>query len=297
MRLHALHAAIVALVVFTATLLPVLFVTDDAHSVLAHEPPRGAAYRFDSLSALDPAADALVIVAPSVGYESAEIEQLSRFLRAGGRVLLADGGGVARQLVTQLGSGLDLTGISVYTPGFSGTPDQIVTLSTGAVALPSEVVLTRPVTVSGGIPVLVTPELAWHDLNGNGRPDLGEPLAPAAVAALAGLGGGELLVVGHPDAVLRGDALTDALLAWASDDGARRLVFDEAHRARSDPLAFNALLATRLGAMASTAILMGVLGVGAFVALGPRWSARPSPPAKVRVDDALLREALLELEQ
>lgn len=310
------HAALVALALVALVLLPAFFLASEPGSALAGRVARfeaGASPRFEvagvdasfffgDVPALDPSRDALLVVAPRVGYSDAEVLALASFVERGGRLLVADDGGVARDLLARLGLGVESTTSAVYSPGFATDPARLVTLSTGVVpGLAAEVVLTRPVVVRGGDPVLLSPDLAWLDLNDDGSPDVGEPLAPAVLAARTRAGAGELLVVGDPDAVSAdapgsARALVDWLVA-----GERRLVVDEGHRVASDPLGLNALLAGAQGPVVGTGILILTLALGAFVVLGPRLvrgeRKRKRAPLAARHPSALVAEVLGELKR
>ena len=286
-RFLALSAAGLLLAV---TVLPVYALTLDARSGLAPALSQGQVVTTRGLPArsevagvpvtlvfargfaLDPSTDALLIVAPSVGYTDDEVLALRGFMSSGGRLLVADDRGVGVDLLARLAVGVALTSTVVYSPAFEGDPDRLVTLSTGAEpSFPAEVILSRPALVEGGEPLLLAPELAWLDLNDNGRPDLQEPLRSGALAARAPVGRGELVVVGDGD-VFEGSQveLSRVLLASLGEDGARQVVVDEAHRALSDPVGTNDLLAGRLGALPATGILMLSLAVAAAAAFLPR---------------------------
>lgn len=246
----------------------------------------------------DPERDALLIVTPSVGYRDAEVIALRGFLAAGGRVLLADDHGVGENLLARLAVGVSSSGTPVYSPGFDVDPDRLVTLSTAAVpGLPAEVVLTRPVLLAGGEPILRAPDLAWLDVNDNGRPDLGEPLRSGALAVRAPVGKGELIVIGDPDVFgAAHEATARALLVALGEDGARRILVDESHRALSDPLGANAVLAGGMGALAATGILMLTVVVAAAAVLRPRVRRVAPVRAPLRARGETIRDVLEELE-
>lgn len=296
--LRPFHAAGIALLVVLALVAPALVVADrvEAIDAFAGAAGRERTLRFSPLAELDPAGG-LVLLAPQVGYSADEVRAVRSFLDAGGRVLLADDVGAGRDLLAALGVGITTTGARVYTPGFEERPDRIVAEHTGALAgWPEEVVTTRPVEVVGGIPLLVTPELAWADLNDNGRPDLDEPVRQTVVAALQPVGRGLLVVVGDPD-LARADEVGVALLRAVAPEGSR-LEFDLGHTRLVDPFGVASVLAGRASVATGTAILMLAAGIAALAVLAPRLvgarraRARTAPKALDRVS----REALAELE-
>lgn len=282
------------------TLDPKSGVAPGAHVSLAGGAPRVAGVpvevSFARDVAPDPASDALLVVTPSVGYRDAEVLALRGYLAQGGRLLLADDRGVGADLLARLAVGVSSSTTPVYSPVFVDAPDRLVTLSTGALpGLPPEVVLSRPVLLTGGEPILRAPDLAWLDENDNGRPDLAEPLRSGALAVRAPVGEGEIFVVGDPD-VMADEATTRALLAALGEDGARRILVDESHRALSDPLGVNALLAGGMGAVAATGILMLTVALAAAVVLRPRVRRVEPARAPVRARSSAIRDALEELE-
>lgn len=231
--------------------------------------------RMNALADLDPGQHALLVVAPRAAFPEDDIIALSGFLAAGGRALVAADTGAGIDLVQRLDLGVTLTDVRVYSPDFSQDPRRIVARSTGVIdAMPDEVTLDRPVLVQGGHSVLLPPDLAWEDHNGNGLPDLDEPLANGSFAALAPLAEGALLVVGDPGAVAAGTPTHAPLLSWLDGGGARTLVLDASHGALSDPLGVGPAAGWRIPFLASIGILIVAIGVGAFVVLAPRLRRR-----------------------
>lgn len=249
---------------------------------------------------LDPVRDALVIDAPAVGYTAEEALAIRAFVREGGHLLVVGDRGAGKELLDALDVGIRLSGVSLYSPVFDGSPDRMIARSTGRIAaLPAEIIVTRPVAVMGGEGVLLAPEPTWEDVNDNEKPDLEERVVSAAVAAVATFGEGGVLVVGDRDALDDlGAPAPQAFLRWVTD-GDRRLVIDEAHRTRSDPFSAHSVLSGNAGPVVGTAIFITALAVGASVVLAPRLRATPkkrvSRPGK-DMDPRDVREVLSELD-
>lgn len=293
-RWSPVHGAFLALVLLLAGAAPLLLLAEPpstlATGALASDglPPRvhlagrDASVRFAGLAGLDPRTEALLIVSPRSAFSEDDVRDLHAFLASGGRVLLAVDGTIGRELLEDLSLGVQLSGSRVYSPSFRDDPGHILARSTGRVpALPSEVVLTRPLLLRGGDAILRPPALAWEDLNANGRPDLDEPAATGSLATEVAAGDGILVVVGDPDAVLDAADVAGPLLDHVTQG--RRLVVDESHRPRSDPLTTNGLLAGKAAAWGTTGILMTSLAVGASIVLRPRVQAREAA-RKARAD-------------
>lgn len=258
---------------------------------------------FDDFSTLDPDTEALLILEPSVGYSAEDLRSLRAFLDRGGRVLIADDGGIGVDALRRLDLGIALQNTSVYSPSFEKDPRRILSRHSGLViGLPTEVTLTQPVLVTGGTPLLLAPPLSWIDQNSNQRPELGEILTEGAFAAWVEVGDGLLIVVGDPDALARASpASAGPFLDLLTLLGRRTVVLDEAHRGFSDPLSANALLAGRPSPAAAIGILMTTAAVAAFMVLAPRLKPRPKPrraAAQVRgVDPHVLSQVLTELQR
>ncbi len=304
MQFRAFHAAALAAILLVVVMSPALLLNDrlDEDRDLASVARRDHGFVFSRFDKLDPAREAVVLRAPQVGFAPEEVRVLRNFLAEGGGLLLVDDVGSGRDLLIRLGVGIQTTSARVFTPGFEGTPERIVSVSSGAlVGLPAEVVVSRPVAVLGGTPLLVTPELAWLDLNDNSRADLGEPLSVTVLAAIQTYGRGTLVVVGDPD-ILGPSAppeIKRVLLQAVAPEGTR-LVFDEAHGRFSDPLALNSIFTGRLGATQQTVILILGLVLGALAVLAPRVIASRRRRAPVRIsgpDARIAREALAELDR
>lgn len=230
--------------------------------------------RHGPLGDLDPATDALLIVAPRLSYDDAEVQRLTAFLTAGGRALIADDVGSGRALVAALQLRVEISADGVFSSSYDRTPAFPLATSTGAVSgMPDETVLSRPRIVLGaGETVLATHPFTWTDRDHDLRPALDEPRGSVALARLVPVGRGQLLVLGDPDLLTPGgDALADgagtALWEWLADD--RRILIDEGHRARSDPVGIAPVLA---GArpIAIVAVALGVGVASAWALLGVR---------------------------
>jgi hypothetical protein len=204
----------------------------------------------------------LIVVEPQRGFTAAEVAGLRDFVASGGIALLAGSSPSLAELLERLDAGITLGG-ALYSPGFHARA--AFPLASG---LGGDWVLTRPRAVIGGQPLLTT-GLAWSDLNGDGQPQLGEPVAAFAVAATQPLGQGQLVVVGSPSPMVRDgwDAGPGpALLASVLPAGAPGVVVDESHRLALDPLGI-------AGAMTGDASGWAVpIGLGVVVAI---WVLRP----------------------
>lgn len=293
------HALLVALIMGLLVLSVPLSVRPAPYSMY-NPGPAGIAATLDGLEArslhgplagLDPREDALLVVAPRLGYDAGEVQRFRAFLEAGGRALVADSGGMGRLLVQGLGIGADLREAAVFSTSYAKQPAYPLAEDQGVLpGMPERVVLTGPVAVQGpGDAVLAAHPYSWLDLDNDLEPDLGEPRGPWPLAMRFEVGLGEVIVVGDPDLLTAAGAATggsaeaaEALLLWLS--AGRSLVVDEGHRAQADPIGMAPVLAgaapVRL-ALATLAVLAGAVGVGLRVRIRRirprRRRSRPTP--------------------
>lgn len=314
--IRPLHAVSLSAVLLAALWVsPIALLLDPSRASL-HEPPsivpaarfplelnaggHAARISFVRLDPLDPEREAVLVVAPERAYNDEEARALLGFLLAGGRVLVADDRGVGADLLARIGGGVELTSTHLYSPSFANDPKRLLARNAGRLpGLAADVELTWPVLVRGGDPVLLAPELSWQDLNQNGRPDLGEPLATGALASSAAVGRGELIVVGDPDVFLSGsNPARQPLLDYLAGPASRTLVLDEGHHGLRDPLGLNILTGGAERAAIRTGILITTIAVGAFVVLGPRLSPRPSRSrGRLGADPRVVAEMVEELDR
>lgn len=302
-----LLAAVFAGPLFALAVAPEGSVAHNLHAPAAALPPdvrlegRPSRLLFGSFASLDPARDAVLVLRPLAAYSSSDARDALEFLRAGGRILVADDHSVGATFVRDLGVGVELSDAHVYSPDFQNDAGDLVCRSTGVVAgMPAQIVLTHPVVVHGGTPLVVAPPLSWEDRNDNRRPDLDEPLLSGSLAASVPVGAGELIVVGDSALLAARSQSRDAFLDHLARDG-RSIVVDAGHEAQSNPLGTNALLGGRLGVASASGILIVTVAITAFVVLGPRLQAMRRPAARLGpvhgVSRAVLSDMLQELDR
>jgi hypothetical protein len=205
------------------------------------------------------ASDALAIIGPRLPYSKAEAVQVRDFLTAGGRVLLADDVGTGRSLLAALDIGVAI-GDGVTSISYDRAPAFPIVASTGALALPAEMALSRPHVVLGaGVPVLRAHPYSWLDR------------------------AGEILIVGDPDLVTpAGSRLApgaaEVLWQWLADG--RDVVFDEGHRARTDPVGVAPVLSGEAG---GRVVLVSAIGVAVALWIGFRIRIERQEPPRRRV--------------
>jgi len=146
----------------------------------------------------------LLILAPDTGFTTADIQSLRVFLENGNSVLVADESGASNSLLMKLGSGMVLQKVSSLTSldrEFM-SPEIIIVYSTDeddpVLEDVSSVVLNRPSVLTGGVPLIVTSEFTWIDLNGDWWVHRDEIMQTYTVFAKEDLSGGELYLLTDP---------------------------------------------------------------------------------------------------
>ncbi len=249
------------------------------------------------LDGLDPEADGLLIVAPRLLYTDVEADRLRAFLAQGGRAIIADDDGTARELLRQLQLGIEIETANLFSTSYEKSPRFPILAATGELPGPARVLAEQPKIVAGaGTSVLESHPYTWRDANNNQLPDLGEAQGEFAIARLLAFGAGELLVVGDPDLLTgvldaQNPGLTDSWLAWLTEG--RVLVVDEGHHATSNPMG---LARTLAGDHAPTVVLLAGVAVLAMIGWAMRWRIRRVRPKRKKRPAQGPSPALQELE-
>lgn len=206
-----------------------------------------------------PATGTLVIDGPVRGYTRDEVEQLRVFLANGGRMLVIEPTAPAVSLLAALDVGVSASAGLVFDPD-RDVRDRFVVRPTGELGLTrTQSLLASQVVEGSGRPVLQTSSFAWHDLDGDGEPDLDEPRGTWAVAMLQEVGAGAVLVLGSRDLLDAGPSAA-TLQAWAA--AVSPTVHDRFHANAPDALGAGPLLSGhRPTAIALALAVVGVLGV------------------------------------
>jgi hypothetical protein len=141
----------------------------------------------------------LVIIAPAGKFTPTEVTMLRDYLGTGNTILLADDFGEGRDLLQELGSGIELERKTVSSLDREYTdPSAIIghrcdehPLFQGV----SILYFNHPTIIHGGTPLLNTSPMSWLDADGDGRVSGQEPLEPYTLCAVETWGAGELVVI------------------------------------------------------------------------------------------------------
>ncbi len=229
--------------------------------------------------------EALLVVGPRIGYTPDEAAAFRAFLVAGGRALVADATGSARQLLADVRA--DIQAAQIYSTSYAKNPAWPI--AEGGDMLP-DTILGRPHAVLGdGEVLLASHSFSWIDLDNDLEPDLDEPIGAWPVAVRFSVGAGQLIVVGD-DGVFFQDVskpTAEILLAWLAED--RVVVIDEGHRASADPLGTTPLMAGTRPIMATIAAV-GAVAVAWIWGMDLRIRRVKPRRAKAIADDPVLAE-------
>ncbi len=148
----------------------------------------------------------LLVVAPVRAPTPDEAAAYTSFVRSGGTLVLADDFGAGNAVLEAVGSGmrLDQRNLSSLERAFELPAAPLGYPVAGALlgANLSTIVFDHPAAVLGGAPFLESSRLSWMDDDGNGRPDVTEPLGRFVLAASEELGAGRIVAIGDASLVI-----------------------------------------------------------------------------------------------
>ena len=198
---------------------------------------------------LDPATSALVIIGPTKTFTASEGTLVGDFVRAGGKLLLADDFGTGNSLLVKMGATSRFSGDLVMDLAYEKQPEfsvmfdlaeDTVTRNVSTVLLnyPSSLIVSSSTTDT-----LASSSIAsWLDTNGNRLQEWGEPRGPYPMLAREHLGSGTILLLSDPSALINGmrNNMDNAVLADNLIDDVCKdrtaVYFDESHRSFFDPV-------------------------------------------------------------
>lgn len=197
---------------------------------------------------VEPNETVAVVLAPTGPYAAASIDNVSRFLRAGGTLVVAgDVGTTANQLLRGIGSSARIDGVPLrdeqrYGEGPSlplatNVSDHDYTRSVGTVAL--NVPASIRETNGTATPLVRTSAFAYRDVNRNETLDRNETLAHYTVVSVEGIGDGDLVVASDPSIFINAmiDRADNRRFVRGILDGHERLALDVSHSESLPPLA------------------------------------------------------------
>jgi len=204
---------------------------------------------FDEI-ALDPAASALIVIGPTLGFSESDGRIVGDFVRNGGVLLLADDFGTGNELLERIGSTSRISGTLVMDLAYDKKPEFSVcfdlrndpltrNVSSLLLNYPSSIEMNHTTTQ----PIAYSSIASWQDVNGNNERDLEEPAGPFVIIARERLGNGTVIVVSDPSVLINGmarylnnSAFDENVVAEVST-GRSSVFFDESHRAFFNPIA------------------------------------------------------------
>ncbi len=186
-----------------------------------------------------------LIVIPAVAPKASDLDSFTRYLAAGGVLVVMDDFGYGNTILAHAGTAARFRGdlladllFNVRNPRFP----RIIDFAPGPTAAGiREVVLNRATVLDGTAALTVlarSSPLSYLDLNANGRRDADEPGGPFPVAAATPVGAGTLVLVSDPSLLVnsmldRGQnrLFLQYLFRFAGTDA--RVYLDEAHLPRA----------------------------------------------------------------
>ena len=260
---------------------------------------------FDDVS-LNQGSDVLAVIGPTKEFSAADGSSVGAFVRAGGRVLLADDFGTGNGLLEAAGAGSRFSGRMVFDLSFEKTPEfpicfDIVSdpLTDGVTALQLNYA-TSIAMADGAEPLVRSSVASWLDTDGDRLQDFGEPEGPFVVAARERLGLGEFVLIADPSLLINGmqgyldnAAFVSNLVTVMSEDRTSFL-FDESHRDYFDPIAVTTEAASSIPGNAKAMILflsffLAVWVVTDVIDRAWAWTRRSASTVSLKVLGLLLR--------
>lgn len=198
----------------------------------------------------EPAADALVIIGPTIAFTSSEGAIVGDFVRNGGMLLLADDFGTGNTLLAGMGSTSRFSGELVMDLAFEKQPEFSVcfdirpdpltsNVSTLLLNYPSSLVLNDPASS-----IIARSSIAsWLDTSGDRLHEPGEPQGPFPILAREEMGQGTIVLLSDPSILINGMSANLDNLVFSTNlmdyisSHRSSVYFDESHRDFFDPVA------------------------------------------------------------
>ena len=150
----------------------------------------------------------VLIVIPYVLLPSGDLDTVAKYVESGGVLVLMDDFGFGNDVLARLGLRARLAGQILVDPLFNHKSRRFPRISEflGPVSSGVESIVLNHATVirvTGGMTVVArSSPVSFLDVNGSGRRDPDEPGGPFAVAALARVGAGYVVLVSDPSIIL-----------------------------------------------------------------------------------------------
>lgn len=234
---------------------------------------------------LDPNSTSVLILGPTKAPSAEEAAWLTRFVREGGRLVVADDIGSGDGFLEAVGAETRFDGRSLVDLAFAKDPHFVVTTDivdhpiTGGA---DEIVLDYATALRPGPTATVLAETeasAWLDTDLDEAKDPGEPTGPFPLIVVEPVGLGTVTIVSDPSLYINGmqdvaddGALVAGTLAWLTEDG-RQVLIDEAHRDYPDPVRFLGVQLGNVPPVLRHGLTLGAAAGFLLVALGrpERW--------------------------
>ncbi len=221
-----------------------------------------------------------LILIPYLNCTPAELEQLNRFVRRGGRLILADDYGHGNQVLEYLGLEARFTRQTLLDPLSNYKTKQfpkIIHLENSPLTSGSESLVFNHATslanVATASTLALSSSFSFLDLNGNGTWQDDEPTGPLPVISHHQLGSGQVILIADPslfinsmEAIEDNDSLMQNIAATTDSlyIDQSHLPLSELHQTKNLLTQIRGLLATPLGAS-------GLIILVLILVLKPIW--------------------------
>jgi hypothetical protein len=226
---------------------------------------------------------ASLIVIPYIDFTPGELDELGRFVRQGGRLILADDYGYGNRVLEYLGTGARFTGDVLLDPLLNYRSRQLPKISSleadALTANVSTLVFNHATCLAGGSGEEVlafSSSFSFLDLNGDGTHEDNETAGPLPVISRQRLGDGQLLLISDPSIFINSMAgLADnAALIHNLAAGSEALYLDQSHLDQSELYRSKSWLHGARYLAATPAGTGGLVIIVLVAALAPVWRRR-----------------------
>lgn len=198
---------------------------------------------------LIPDKSSLIVIGPTLDFTDAEGRMVGDFVRAGGKLLLADDFGTGNSLLRGMNATSRFSGELLMDLAFDKQPQFPlcfdINVKSNITGFVSTLLLNFPtsITVDWGTSVLAWSSIAsFLDVNGDHLHDWAEPFKAHPLIAVEHMGDGSILLVSDPSMLINSmlDQADNRIFANNSmaflSEAREKIFFDESHRDFFDPV-------------------------------------------------------------
>jgi hypothetical protein len=227
-----------------------------------------------------PAEDVTLIVVPYLEFTPEELGELDRFIREGGRVILADDYGYGNQALEYLETAVRFSGDTLLDPLAnykSPYLPKIIHFNPDPLTTDLENMglnhATCLLNTDDSSTLALSSSFSFLDTNENGKFEEGEPLGPLPVIFRQEMAKGELILVADPSLFINSMAMVDENETFIKNIAATTttLYIDQLHLPPSDLHRSKDLITRGREFITEPLVTTGLVALAAVISLRPVW--------------------------